>query len=128
MRIETNKDIEESYESEVVKGFTMRETIYIVCALSIMIGGTIFIWKNTGLSPDICVYASLPLAIPVLIFGFKRVQGLTLWEYIREMIYAKRTRRLLYDADEISQNRSVFTMERRALGRAGKNRGKGRKK
>lgn len=113
MRIPMKKDIEEAYKDEFVKGFTLRETAYAFVSVVIAAAVTAGLWKLTGIQPDICVYAGTPCAIPTLLIGFYKIQGLTLGAYLKEIWYARKTRILLYDADEIPENKNVFTMMRK---------------
>lgn len=111
MNIPINKNLEE-YKNEVVKGFTLREIICLFISVAVIAGAVLFLWRQTGLAPDVCIYIGLPFGIPILLLGFLKIQGLTLDVYIREIIYEKRTRLLTYDADELGENR-IFMMQRK---------------
>lgn len=112
MNIPINKDLEEEYKNEIVKGFTLREAGYIALSAAIIAGVTFFMWKNLGLSPDTCIYMGLPFGIPTLFLGFRKFQGLSAAAYLKEILYERRTKILIYDADEILKENHVFTMQR----------------
>lgn len=113
MQIPINKDIEEAYRDEPIRGFTLREVAHIMLGALIIGGVTALVWWKTGLSPDISVFVGIPFGLPVLFMGFRRFQGLTAGAYLKEIIYEKRVGILTYDADELPRERHVFTMERR---------------
>lgn len=112
MYIPIKKDLEEAYKDEFIKGFSLRESVHLALGILTAAGVTYLCWRMTGLSPSVCVYAGVPCAAPVLFFGFFKIQGLTVGAYLKEMLYAKRTRLLLYDADELPKERRMFTMEK----------------
>lgn len=120
MNIPINKDLEEEYKSEWVKGFTYREILFVVVSFLIIGGAALLAWKLTGISPDICIYIGLPFGFPTLLLGFKKIQGLTVDAYLKEMLYEWRTRELTYDADELPEENRVFTMERNRERKRGK--------
>lgn len=53
MQIPINKDIEEAYRDEPIRGFTLREVAHIMLGALIIGGVTALVWWKTGLSPDI---------------------------------------------------------------------------
>ena len=124
MRIAVNKDIEAAYKDEFFKGFTLRETLHIAAAFAIVAGVTFALYKFAGLSLSVGVYLGAPLGFPVIYIGFKRFQGLTLGEYMKEKSYRKKTAVLLYDADELPDGRELFTMGRSGTKRARRKRRK----
>lgn len=112
MQIPINKDLEEAYRDEPIRGFTWREAAYVILSVLLIGGVTALVWWKTGLSPDNSVFVGIPFGLPTLFMGFKKYQGLTAGAYLKEIIYEKRTGILIYDADELPQERHVFTMER----------------
>lgn len=111
MKININKDFEEAYKENFFKGFTMKETFCIALALAIAIGVAAFFTITFSLPINVSIYLGLPFAAPVLIIGFKKFQGLTLVEYIKELIYENQIKELYYDADEATGNKKAFSME-----------------
>lgn len=122
MNIPINKDLEEEYKSEWMKGFDYREIGFVVISIIIIAGVAVLAWWKFGVSIDICIYIGLPFGFPFLILGFKKIQGLTVDAYLKEMLYEWRTRELVYDADEIPEENRVFTMERKKEKKRRKNR------
>lgn len=113
MQIQINKDLEEAYKDEIIKGFSIREAVYLGISVGLIGGITAFAYFRFGIMPDTGIYLGIPFAIPVLLMGFYKTQGLTLAAYLKEIIYEQRTKILLYDADELPPEFTVFTMERR---------------
>lgn len=114
MNIPINKDIE-AYRDDFMQGFTMRETLFVAVGAGIIIGVDVLVWQLTGLSPDLCVYVGIPFGMPFILIGFIKVQGLTFFNYIKEIMYVKKTKMLLYDAEEMDPEEPVriFTMKSR---------------
>ena len=76
MNININKDFEKEYKDDSWRGFSMQE----VC---------------TGVPP----------AIPLLVYGFYRYQGMNLLELIREVFEEKKSNKLCYEAGEAEKIR-----------------------
>ncbi len=112
MNIPINKDIEEEYRDQIVNGFTLKEGGVVMLAVLIVIGTAAAAYYLFALSPKYGCYIGIPLAFPVLFFGFKRFQGLTALEYIREIIYERRTKVLAYDAEEVEEDMRPFTLRK----------------
>lgn len=113
MQIQVNKDIEEEYRNELMKGFTLRELVYLVAAVVVIAAVCVLVWKKGGVQIDVAVFAGIPFGCVILFFGFRRYQGLTVYGYLKEMLYEHRTRTLAYEGDGLPEQREVFTMERR---------------
>ena len=113
MRIPINKEIEEAYKDQFMKGFSIRETGYIALAIGIIFGIGTLVWFIFGLPINICAYIGMPFGFTVLFIGFKKFQGLTLIEYIKEILYENKIKILTYDADEIPIESDVYNMEKR---------------
>lgn len=76
MNIPINKDLEEEYKNELIKGFSLREIVYVVISVLVVAGVSLIIWKIFEMPPDISVYIGLPFGIPTLLLGFKRFRVL----------------------------------------------------
>lgn len=111
MNIAINKDIEEEYKDEFTKGFTLRECVYIAIAILIVAGVGFLCWWKFKLAIDICVYVGFPFAFPVLLFGFKKPCGMYMGKFIKELRWEKKTRLLLYEADEEPETDEFFSMQ-----------------
>lgn len=121
MNIPVNKDLEEEYKSEWIKGFSYREIIFVAISIVIIAGVAGFAWWKFNVPIDVCIYIGLPFGFPFLMLGFKKIQGLTIDAYLKEMLYEWRTRELMYDADELPEENRVFTMERESESKRRKN-------
>lgn len=111
MKININRDIEEAYKDQFMKGFTMRETGYIALAFASIILVAFVLCGVIGVPITISVYVSLPFGVPALLMGFKNFQGLTVVEYIKELLYEKKIQELYYDADEYKGKEKIFSMK-----------------
>lgn len=111
MLIPINKEIEEAYKDQFMKGFSIRETGYIALSLGIIFIVALLVWYVFKLPINFCAYIGMPFGVPTLIVGFKKFQGLTLIEYIKELIYENKIKVLTYDADEIPLETPVYIME-----------------
>lgn len=112
MQISINKEIEEEYRDQFMRGFSMKECAYIAVALFLIMGVAILTAYFFELSFNICFYIGLPFGIPVIIMGFVKFQGLTLTEYIKELIYEHKTKELFYDADELPDVSHYYQMKK----------------
>lgn len=113
MQIPINKDIEEAYRDEVAKGFSLREAVSVGISGVLIVGIAALAWWKFQVSPDVGVFIGIPLAVPVMLTGFKKYQGLTALEYAKEIWYEYKTKVLVYDADEIPEESCrIFSMQR----------------
>lgn len=112
MRIPINKEIEEAYKDQFIRGFSIRETGYIALALGIIFGVAFFVWHFFELPINFCAYIGMPFGVPALLVGFKKFQGLTVTEYIKEIMYENKIKVLLYDADELPEGTHFYIMIR----------------
>lgn len=110
MIIKINKDPEEEYKNEFMRGYTFKEIICIVSALAIVVSITIFAYVKEGLNPQIGCYIGLPFALPVIFFGFAKFDGMTVFQLIHEMLYERKTKCLTYDADEVEEYTTPVTL------------------
>lgn len=104
MQIETKKDIESAYKDEIFKGFSLKETIAIVSAGAAGIAAVAGLWYFFRFPVEMGVYIAVPCMVPFLAMGFIKIQGLTPWGYLKEIVYTYRTRILIYDADELPEH------------------------
>lgn len=100
MNININKDFEKEYKDDTWRGFSMKETVCIGCAVTIL-GVIAFCgYHYMGWPVNMSVYLGLPLAVPVLLYGFYRYQGMTLLELYREIRYERKIQHLTFEAGE----------------------------
>ena len=110
MRININKDLDE-YKDEFAWGFTVRELIFLLITLVIIVLVGLGIWFIFHPFPAVCVYCAIPFGIPTMVIGFYKKQGLTLIQYLKEIRYEKSTSDLCYEANEIPKEPWVWTMQ-----------------
>lgn len=122
MRIPINKEIEVAYKDQFIRGFSIRETGYIALALGIVFVVGFIVWHFFRLPINLCAYIGMPFAVPPILIGFKYIQGLTLVEYIKEILYEKKIKELTYDASELPENQYCYQMEKSSKKKRGKRR------
>ena len=110
MRILINKEIEKEYKDQFMRGFSAKECGFIAVAF-ICIGVVAYAAERIFHLPiNICFYIGIPFGAPAIVVGFATFQGLTFFEYIKELIYEYKTKELYYDASEIKTTAPVFKM------------------
>ncbi len=110
MSIPINKDLEENYRNEFFKGLTLKELLSVALGFVLMVVVAVLAFFYTDLAPMVCVYAGLPFVVVPMVFGFGKIQGLTIKSYLKELIYERRTALLVYRADELPAERCMFSM------------------
>lgn len=113
MRITINKDLEEDYKDQLFAGYSFKEMFWICIAGGMVIGAAYLFHIYLKLPLETSIYVGVPFGIPAVFLGFKKFQGLTVWEYLKELDYEKKTRLLLYDADEITDKKFIFKIKKR---------------
>lgn len=112
MNIKINKDFDREYKDEMYRGLTSKEVISIVAA-AVVAGTVVFLlYRYAGVPLATGVYPGVFCAIPCLAAGFMSFQGLSPVRYLKEMFYARRTKLLTYDADELPKVKRSFSMEK----------------
>ena len=112
MKIDINKDFEESFPNEVYSGFTLGQCLAAVIGLAMAAGAAFLLWKYAGIPIVECTYITIPLMVPACAIGFFRYQGQSLAGIIREFLYAGKTQRLAYAAGEYAGNRLIFSVNK----------------
>ena len=112
MQIPINKDIEEEYKDQLALGFSMKELGWIILAGILIVGIGVFVWQQFGVTPEIAFYIGIPFGIIPIFIGFKKFQGMTLIQYIKELIYEHKTRDLTFDAGEIPDVPFVYSVKK----------------
>lgn len=100
MQIQINKDFQE-YKEDFWRGFSLKELLSIGIATGTCAGFIFLLYQFLHIPLTGAVYLSVPVAIPILMTGFYRYQGMTLAELIRERIWQARTEILAYEAGEM---------------------------
>lgn len=112
MNIKINKDFDKEYKDEMYRGMTAKEVLSIAAAAAVA-GAVIFLLhRYAGVPLAAGVYPGVFCAIPFLAAGFVTFQGMSPARYLKEMIYARRTRLLTYEADELPKAERSFSMEK----------------
>ena len=124
MKLDMNKDFETAYKPTLFFGLTARECAYAAAAFAAAALAAYATGKVTGLPPGKCVYAGLPVMIPVVALGVAKFQGMNLKEAAKEMAYTLRTGRLGFEAGERKGERRTFTTRSAGRNRRGKNKGR----
>lgn len=112
MNILINKDIETEYKDEFINGFTLREAVCIGAGVLVVVGTALFCKWKWGIEPNAGCYFGLPVAGTIIFMGFKKFQALTPAQYLKEILWEKRTRTLTYSADEMEEDTEPFTLEK----------------
>lgn len=110
MNIAINNDPDVEYKNEVILGYTLKEAVCIVAAIAIVVSVTVGAYVLKGIEPDKGYYIGIPFAFPIIFFGFRKFDGLTLFQLIREMKYERKTKCLTYDADEVEEYTTPVTL------------------
>lgn len=113
MKIDINKDFEETFKNSTVKGFTLREVVTIAAAFGLSFVVVAFIWYFTGISLRVAVYFGVPVMLPIVFVGIFRYQGMPVEELIKEVRYMYKTRELACEAEEYQGKQRIFTMKSR---------------
>lgn len=116
MRIPINKDLEEDYKDQLFAGYSTVEMAWIALAAVMIFGAAYIMYTYFSLPLETCAYVGVPFGAPAIFLGFKKFQGLTIWQYIKELDYERKTRLLLYDADELPDTYYVFAMKKKKKG------------
>ena len=112
MQIPINKDIEVEYKDQLALGFSLKELVWILMAGIIIAGVGVFAWSKFHVTPEVAFYIGMPFgAIPIFI-GFKKFQGMTLMQYLKEVNFEKKTRDLSFDAGEISEAPFIYSVKK----------------
>jgi len=120
LRIPINKEIEKEYKDQFIRGFSARECGFIAVALACAGIAAYVVGQTFHLPINICFYIGIPFGIPAVVIGFAEFQGLTFFEYIKELIYEHKTKELYYDADEIETTAPVYSMTKEKTKKEGK--------
>ena len=112
MKIDINKDFEESFPNEVYSGFTLGQCLAAAIGLAMAAGAAFLLWKLANIPIVECTYLAIPLMVPACAIGFFRYQGQSQFVIIREILFDRKTRRLSYAAGEYAGNTQVFSVNR----------------
>lgn len=101
LKIDINKDFMKEYKSNLYKGFSGSELVYLIGGLSISAVMVVLAMKVFNMQPVFAVYMSVPLATPVMFAGIYKFQDyLKPQDYLREKQYTENSARLHFETDE----------------------------
>ncbi len=110
MKITMNKDFLE-YKDDVLKGFSMREVIFILVAMIEVCGLAYLLYRYYGISINTSIYIGIfTLAAPTIIGGLYKYQGMYVWSFGRELYYQIKTQVLVREMEECVPEMKEFTM------------------
>ena len=112
MRISINKDIEEAYKDQFMRGFSMQEVGWIALAFAAVAVVAVLL-AFAGLRIDVAVYAAIPFCVPVIYIGFRKHYGMTQMEYWKAVHYEKATRELTCEEELPCEPAPVFSMTKK---------------
>ena len=104
MNININKDFEKEYKDDSWRGFSMQEVCCIGIALSVAAAVSMWFYYNYHVPINTVIYTGVPPAIPLLVYGFYRYQGMNLLELIREISEERKSNKLFYEAGEAEKS------------------------
>lgn len=113
MQININKDIDKEYQTTSLFGLTYKQLLFAGLGAVVMIAVFLVSYFVLGVSPQLGALLGLPLALPLFILGFKNFNGLSAFEFLKAIRYEKNTNLLLYETDEMPQEKNKkYTMKR----------------
>ena len=116
MNININKDFEKEYKDDSWRGFSMQEVCCIGIALSMAAAVSMWFYYTYHVPLNTVIYTGVPPAIPLLVYGFYRYQGMNLLELIREVFEAgeaEKIREKSMDRGREKRSRKQRTVKRR---------------
>lgn len=100
MNIPINKDINEEYKSDLWKGFTGRQLLFISIALCCGTGMILLCYGVIHIPITYAVYLGMPVCIPIIMAGFWHFQGLTFCEFLKVRREVKKNSLYTYQSTE----------------------------
>lgn len=114
MKVNMNKDFELAFQDEFIAGFSLRQCVTAGIGIVVSTFAAVLTWKVTGFSIVECTYIGIPMMIPILITGFYRYQKQTPWKLWKEYLYMKKTKLMIYEANEKEKTEPrIFSMSRK---------------
>ncbi len=99
MIIKNNPDFadEIKYKDDAWRGFSAKEIVVFILAFAIAICSVYLLWKYFAIPITIAPYISVPLAVPIVLLGLYRYQGMNCYQFIRAIISCRREKFLYWD-------------------------------
>lgn len=111
MRISTNKDLEEEYKDQFMRGFSMQEVGWIALAVVVLIA-VMTVLVLLGLRIEFAVFVAIPFCVPVIYIGFRKHYGMTQLQYWKAKRYEKATRVLTCEDNDLPEPAPAFSMKK----------------
>lgn len=93
--IRINNDIE-SFRSDFFKGLSLRECIFGGAGITAGIAVVAILTIYAHVPVDAATFFGIPVAAPIILSGFVKVNGMHLSEYVMRMISVRRAKPLVY--------------------------------
>ncbi len=100
MQIQINKDFQE-YKEDSWRGFSLKELLSLIAATGSSAAVVFVLYQIAGVPMTLAVYLAVPAAMPSLLTGFYRYQGMSFLKLIRERLWRKQVSILTYEAGEL---------------------------
>ncbi|MGF6990405.1 hypothetical protein M2150_001666 [Lachnospiraceae bacterium PM6-15] len=111
MNIRVNKDVTE-YKNDLWKGLTLRQLVFGGVAVATAIGVVAGAYFLCYVPIDVAIYFGIPPAIIIALFGFIKVDDMTLYEYVQEIWRIKWQEGLCYESedytDAVEAEKSIY--------------------
>lgn len=128
MKIDINDDFNEAFPDEAFAGFTLRQCLVGGGAFALSVLLAFFLWRTAGIGIVECTYLAVPAMFPVCALGLGKYQGQGIPRMIREWMYFRKTKRLLYAAGEYPGTGRTFFMKREPQKKKGRRKENDRKR
>ena len=103
MKIQINKDLLTEYKDTIWKGFTAKELFCLATGGAISVAVVVVLHKTFGMYPATAIYLAVPFAIPAILMGFFKFQGyMSVFDLVREYLFSRKCRCLVFEAEEES--------------------------
>lgn len=100
MQIQINKDFQE-YKEDSWRGFSLKELLSLIAATGSSAAVVFVFYQIADVPMTLAVYLAVPAAIPSLLTGFYRYQGMSFLNLVRERFWWKQVCILTYEAGEL---------------------------
>lgn len=109
MIIDLNKDFLKEYKDDAWKGFSTKELLCLIAGVAVVVLIDVALVLNFNMNPATGIYIALPVAVPIMVWGFFKYQGfLSVSDLLREYFYHNDTSVLEYDSCETGREKAAF--------------------
>ena len=128
MKININEDFNEAFPDEAFVGFTLRQCLVGGGAFALAVAAALLLWRFAGIGIVEGTYLAVPLMFPVCALGLGKYQGQGIPQMLGEWNYVRKTKRLLYEAGEMTGKGRTFSLKRGTEKKKGRRKGHGHKR